>query len=1206
MADSDDPWGSDSSAQQHSPAHQADDESDDEDDDWFNKSIDESDDEDDDWFNKSIDEFDVPPLKKTDDRWKGEDEDEEEEEEENEEEIRRRRNAAHRNISASRVDSARTAEITVICSRVVTLLVDISPETKRKRFRLKLGGSPRGKEERSVAEAGGRGEPSGDSVRDRDGAPEGEKKGEEPESAAAGQDYDREEIAGTGAWEDIVLTGKPLSPEEKAQIRPEMERGQWEELTTDVDSDDDNGDSDGRQEEELSEEWFQKRLKVLPTLFGHPFIHRVSRARLSKVLDLIGKDVEERTSQTGDENGDWTDGSATDAPLQGFSLFKTTQGDYPFVGKFKLGSSLGPGEGNLQRKPNTEWLCSLRSLTGANFKVVLTWLLGRKQEAEQEARHLVGQYPFSLVSAANLFYILWRRGERKEAAELLPLFSALERRKPDIYDGIMCEDQVELAECYTELGSEFILPAVDIMEKEVQKKPHKRGWKWLLASTLWQSTNAGYLWTRPVQDMTAPLLKAIDICLELIQDSGEDVLGLKAAAASVLGEIIHSESYTERQHASKEVLQRTEAAGWNASKCFDTVLQAKEVGRYAPCLIRAGKYYRYTKQLQKSLTVLKKAVALQDSPLAHHHLGLTLKKQALTERRRAWENSKHQLKGKKPFISEVGPRRGASKQKLGVISRSRIHAGDSAMKSIEVSMKSEIYKNLSRKDRYVTESMHHLNKAIILSHNECNSASYDLGLMYKALGEYNEALGQFLVIAQIDTEPCWVVNAFEQSALVLLEKCSLEENETRARTLEKDGRSLLTMAVLIQSRLVREFRGDRPDTHAVWRSCYSLGQYLRLQQEVEGVFKSDSSAEIWLLRLLRVYADTLPVLTFLQQITQRDADGPGMITKINKYWRDERHEDAILLTHLLHLTEQGRQMNEGDWKSGVRTLVLVARAKLLKDVNAKLVDTIETNMAKRLFRWAFEDACTNATFTGHQHAPSANLAPSASSRAEFPQVWGKEGAALAPPPAETQAEVTENGLEFPTDAQETRTKDSQDATTTYTGGTGAEMGSDQLWWTKEGDSESLVYHVVLVHDPLDPDSAHFALELRHVLQEVCGLVTHLAESGPKDVMQKATTQAIDSTRQVLVIHGCKELSPELESYIHYACAKFPEVPDTVSSVSTLTLGNRGALPELLRSRPSLQWPSASVAPQGYGRLTVKWVESVCKLFCFLVGLEMTF
>ena len=506
--------------------------------------------------------------------------------------------------------------------------------------------------------------------------------------------------------------------------------------------------------------------------------------------------------------------------------------------------------------------------------------------------------------------------------------------------------------------------------------------------------------------------------------------------------------------------------------------------------MRAGKYFRYSGQLEKSEKALKRAVTEGDNSKIRHQLGLTLRKMAIKERKergsskeeryKTWQESWDQGRKWKQRSSHFGPTACVSGQRLCNISLSRKRAGDRQMEALERSMKTQAVQSLSREDKYVDEAMHHFNKALMLSHGDNTEAAYDLGLMYKALGEHRDALDQFLMIMETSSEPAVAVRACEQLGLINLERSSQVENATLARKLRENGIAMLRSAILLQLRTVREFRrvqGRR--SHSIWQSLHSLGQYL-IPRSVEGVCEEESTAELWLLRLLRVYADTIPLLVSLQRCTQHSAIDPVVLRGgLDKYLRDKHHEDAVLFSSLLHLTQQRHVLEAGLRDLVMRAHVQAARARLLADLEEGNVgSTFNTNMAKRLFRWAFEDARLGSDSS---YPFFADTQPTSEGRLSTSDAVRLNASPTADQDEESEQETT---AEAPLD-------------------------------------NPLEYHVLLVHDPRDPDAARASQVLQRLLHDTCGLETHLTEQDSIDAMRRVTLEAMSQARLLLVVLGKK-------------------------------------------------------------------------------------
>ena len=638
--------------------------------------------------------------------------------------------------------------------------------------------------------------------------------------------------------------------------------------------------------------------------------------------------------------------------------------------------------------------------------------------------------------------------------------------------------------CYTELGPDFIPDAVTALEEIAVKKPKWLHHKWILALNLRRSTNAQHNWRQPVTDAVTPLLRAVDILVDVIQIAEEEGRPhAKVAAASELGEILSQCRFDRKLQSS--VGQRGLDAGFDAAKCFDIVMRSEDAR--GPSLVRAGKYFRYSGQLEKSEEALKRAVDLISASKFHHQLALTLRKMALREKRessskeeryRSWRESWDQGKIGGPQSRQFGQgfRRNTS--------WFRKRAGDRNMEALERSMKMQMLQTLSREDKHVDEAMHHFNKALMLSHGDNTEAAYDLGLMYRALGEHRDAMDQFLMIVETSKEPATVVKAWEQAGLANLEKSSQEEKETVARKLQENGIGMLRSAILIQSRTVREFRQVHSHrSRAIWQSLHSLGQYL-IPRSVEGVCEEESTAELWLLRLLRVYADAIPLLVSLQRCTEHNATDPAVLRGgLDKYLRDQHYEDAVLLSSLLRLTQQRHVLKAGIRDLAIRAHVQAARKRLLTDLEEGNVgNTFNTNMAKTLFRWAFEDARPDSESSHPTFHDSAQP--------------NSEKASRSP---------TSDALRVDSSPNAERDEDSEQ-----------DDKADEVL-----RDIGLEYHVLLVCDPRDPDAARATQVLQRVLRDTCGLKTHLTEQDAVDVMRRVTLEAMDQARLLLFVLGKK-------------------------------------------------------------------------------------
>ena len=639
----------------------------------------------------------------------------------------------------------------------------------------------------------------------------------------------------------------------------------------------------------------------------------------------------------------------------------------------------------------------------------------------------------------------------------------------------------------------------------MKDNPKRHHAKFFWAVNLRLLTASWYKWTCAVsiKDMNDKILKAVDLLLQVLQAAEEEDLPvMKEAAAAELGEIITIARWNFWKKL-KNIERRCQNVGLDdASACFDMVIQREGTGRVN--LWRVGKFFRYSGDLKKSEMVLNRAVTIApNSSKAHHHLALTLKKMVKMEKDKALEQARNQRGPNR----QHRPRSRESRE--DTVTNFRKEAGDMEMKKLQISMKAEMCSSLSRADKHVEKAMRHFKKALRLSSGENSDISHDLGLMHKALGEYTEALEHFLAIMNIDTEPVNVVNAFEQSGLVYLEQYS----QTGTGKLQEKGRIMLNMAIVVQTRIVRGYRRMQGQQNCnIWQSLYSLGRYLH-EKDVEGECQLESTAELWLLRLLRVYADTVPVLTVLQQYTQRDATDPGELkNKLNRYLRNNHHMDAVVLSSLLQLTHEGRTLESDLLDLVTRAHVQAARTRLLDDLDEENTGSMfNTNIAKRLFRWAFEDT-----------HPALDEARAISAVACHQPVKGLPAAQRRHHKTVRRRGYASNGTEedrlVKKDEAACVAQEADHASTSENSWSLPELPGTTI---HNQPDDYLEYHMVLIHEPHDPCVEHAAEDLQAVLQNTCGLKAHLTKPNLNDVTRRATFETMSHARLLLFILGKK-------------------------------------------------------------------------------------
>ena len=529
-----------------------------------------------------------------------------------------------------------------------------------------------------------------------------------------------------------------------------------------------------------------------------------------------------------------------------------------------------------------------------------------------------------------------------------------------------------------------------------------------------------------------------------IKDREENRPDLRARAAAELGEILawHTEEYI--RNAVEDEQRRLELT---ADRCFEEALEL--AGNNPAVLVRAGRYFRFQKNLTESRKLLQKAVDLRSEPKAHHQLGMTLRQLAL------------QARGPGHAGADQGYRysrnQGSYPRAQGSERDRRQQGFNSQAAAATVSTP-----RLSRDGRYVQEALEHLHKSLVLFEGEHNFALHDLGLMHFDLGEYDQALQQFLKILENFSVDWGSFNrAMWQAGLVLEEMARREVNGERRKTLQEMSQFCLNLNLSNLCHQLLQTSRTTPVDEMLWVSFHSLQASLRQKRYSEP--ELIATMEKLVLNTVKKCSEKLPVLKDVFSYSQMQATDPDTLERAAQgYITDGRYHDALLFLSLLKLTQQRHVL--ATWRDAdvyVRVHVLVAQDRLLRCVGRDDVLTdLNVTAAKLMFRQAFEDV-----FCPHHSCQG-------------------------------QADNSENGgLQEDEESDENETprpgQDSLLLTTTPSPAArtpGHTLVAD-AWSADLDDYVSDALNVLLLHDPRDKEAERDARNLQAVLREICGLKT---------------------------------------------------------------------------------------------------------------------
>ena len=288
-----------------------------------------------------------------------------------------------------------------------------------------------------------------------------------------------------------------------------------------------------------------------------------------------------------------------------------------------------------------------------------------------------------------------------------------------------------------------------------------------------------------------------------IKDRDENSPDLRARAWAELGVMFGRRTEVYIRNAVEDERRRLELT---ADRCFEEALEL--AGKNPAVLVRAGRYFRFQKKFTKSRELLQKAVDLRSEPKAHHQLGMTLRQLALQE------------KG----LGHTGADEGYSRNQ-GSYPRAQGSQRDRRQQGFNPQAAAETVSTpkLSRDERYVQEALEHLHKSLELFEGEHNFALHDLGLMHFDLGEYDQALQQFLKILQIFSLDRGSFNrAMWQAGLLLEEMARREVNGERQKTLQEMSQFCLNLNLSNLCRQLLQTSRTTPVDEMLWVSFHSL------------------------------------------------------------------------------------------------------------------------------------------------------------------------------------------------------------------------------------------------------------------------------------------------------------------------------------------------------------------------------------------------
>ena len=514
----------------------------------------------------------------------------------------------------------------------------------------------------------------------------------------------------------------------------------------------------------------------------------------------------------------------------------------------------------------------------------------------------------NIVSLANKAYMLSQGIELDDAKEIVDQLQKLRGHRDFEYLVVMAK--AELASGYLRLGPQFNEHAVNVFKEVIPlaREPEVWTWKFGLAVAYRHALGlqfAPYATQREdgvTHKHTSTLLQEV---LDSPNTQEAASASLKANAHVEMALLLHSElDKTTRNKLCSDV-QTGPLASCKKALALDD--------NNPSVLWKAGKLYRNYGDLFKSKKLLEKAVALQKSSAAYHHLGLTYKAMATDmqygklKTRRAGKREKKRQKAKEEKARSQEAEGGVPdpRRQNGVVRTARENREPTKAERIKKMVKSpKGNTQFDPEDTNVQKAIQNLKLAVDFSLKENSRALYDIALMHKATKNYQEALKYLKDIGEVDTSGMLEqITALEQMGLIYKEMSEEKVGEEKKR-LAKKSESMLHRAL---SRAAELYSTTAAVEHIFGKIFQSPSALLRAADASEGNEDGKRKTKAAIFNLINDHKQSLALLQDIPR-TQRDAGFSKLY--IESFVKAGDPEKAIAYIAILKPTEQYREVME--------------------------------------------------------------------------------------------------------------------------------------------------------------------------------------------------------------------------------------------------------------------------------------------------------
>ncbi|XP_076469831.1 uncharacterized protein LOC143300165 isoform X1 [Babylonia areolata] len=716
---------------------------------------------------------------------------------------------------------------------------------------------------------------------------------------------------------------------------------------------------------------------------------------------------------------------------------------------------------------------SLQTAASRNLLAFVLFKLGEHKAALEETEEVLkmDDQRNNIVSLANKSHMLSYMNCFDEAEEVLDELKELVKTEENGY--LLVKAEAELAASYMRFGPRFNMHAADAFNKVLPRarEPEVWCWKFGLAVTYRHSLDLQH----------APYVSHGQSAITHNHVLGllKDVINSKPAAADEAAVTnLKANAYAEMAllfHLAWDKTKKYQLCSQVETGPLPCCKKAQELDdNDASVLWKLGKLYRNYRDLFRSKKLLEKAVSLQPSSAAFHHLGLTYKAMATNQQygklktRRAGKRQKQRKEAREEKMKRQEAESGdvvqrAVSQGLAVSGKKiseceKVERIKKAVKSPDDATQFDPDESLPQK------AIENLKKAIEFSAGENSRAAYDLALLYKSMKEFKPALDLLNSIArrqnsEIATPSGMLeqVTAQEQMALIYKEMAEEEEGEGEREKLLKKSKSMLDRSLLLADQRYSNVADVKDNFAEIFHSPKLL---------LEAADASDQTDE-----------DKRKTKIKIHSLSNNPRQSQKLLAEVPEDKRDAE----------LKKLEIDVCSKRGDHKKAADVMLD------LKEQKTEVIDLFKRQRQEHVIFDIYFNAGRESLF----------LDPSVAGK-YFAEAFRHE---VKPPVLQASSNDSTNLLEA-----------------TAMDRASVDRGSKALW------------DVMLLHDEEDDDIELEADRLRHLLKTACGLrVVKRIENHP--LGSKVTAAFVENTensRIVVVLPGKKDSLPEFEEHVSLA------------------------------------------------------------------------